>query len=81
MYASKQYRVSYYIWSVLLFIWQNLYAYISLKLCEAYLMSSSLIETKSMGPYSLLKIPENVNKQYEINLKPQLSWIKISNNG
>lgn len=30
---------------------------------------------------SLLKIPENVNKQYKINFKPQLSWIEISNNG
>lgn len=63
------------------FIWQNLYAYISLKVCEAYLMSSLLIETKSMGPYSLLKIPENINKQYKINLKPQLFWKEISSNG
>lgn len=44
-------------------------------------MSSLLIETKSMGPYSLLEITENVNKQYKLSLKPQLSWIEISNNG
>lgn len=51
-----------------------------LVLSEASYVLSLLIETKSMGPYSLLKIPKNVNKLYKINLKPQLSWIEIRNN-